>query len=493
MNDQFVPRGLFDSRGARHDADVSELCLQPPPACEDGGGPALPRRASLLAVLSLSFACVALDNTKLALSVPTLARELGTGSPEQALLLRWTIEANLIVYASLLLLGGALSERLGARRLLLAGLTLFASGSVLGAAAGSLGGLCAGRAVVGLGAALLVPASLAAVEHVFGGAGRERAIAIWTASFGAAAALGPVLGGWLLERWGWRASLLGNVPLLLIAIAGVYERVPATLPRRTAPIDGLGAALGFVATLCLIAALLGGVAGGTLAVFLCAAAGGYALLVFWQRRARYPMLAPELFRRSAFRCTLLTILLAYLAFSGLSFAVVQHLQLVRAHAPGVASLLNLPLPLAMLAGTLLAPRLMRAAGARALGWSLCVSLVGAVSIGVACVLQNDLALCLALVPFAAGAGSAFVNATGRVLAAAAADRAGSAAAISESAFELGGVLGVGLLGTRLGALPGVQGSSAAALGAAVALTIALGLSRRASHFGTLGAGADGVR
>jgi MFS transporter, DHA2 family, multidrug resistance protein len=458
---------------------MERVCVPPSPECGDVGEPSA-RRGGLLAALSLSFACVALDNSKLVLAVPTLARELGADSPARAAALRWTVEANLIVYASLLLLGGALSERFGARRLLFAGLGLFAFGSALAAAASSLAGLCAARALIGLGAALLVPASLAALEHAFGGDGRARAVSIWTASFGAAAAVGPVLGGFLLERWGWRASLLGNLPFALLAIAAVRELVPAGQPGRAAPLDLLGVALGFGATLCVLVALLGGVPEGTQVLALVAGVGGYVLLALWQRRARHPMLAPELFRVPAVRSTLLVILLAYLAFSGLSFAVVQHLQQVREHSPAIASLLNLPLPLALLGGTLLAPVVMARAGAeRALAIGLGAALGGALLIGVACAVESDLALCAALVPFAAGAGSAFPNATGRVLGAAPADRAGSAAAISESAFELGGVLGIALLGTRLGALPGARGASSAALGAALALAIALFVSRRA--------------
>lgn len=478
MNDQFAPRGLVSGGRTRQKVPMDDA-YQPPQASGTFVDRVVPRRAAVLAALSLAFACVALDNSKFVLAVPTLARELGAGSPASAAALRWTVEASLVVYSSLLLLGGALSERLGPRRLLLAGLALFAGGSALGAAASSLASLCVGRAVVGLGSALLVPASLAALEHVFGREGRARAVSIWTASFGAAAALGAVVGGLLLERWGWRASVLGNLPFALLAIGAVLELVPATLPRRKAPLDLLGVALGFAATLCLLAALLGGVGRSVQVLALGAGLAGVGLLVFWQRRARHPMLPPELFRRRAFAGTLLVILLTYLAFSGLGFAVVQHLQQVRAYAPGVASLLNLPLPLALLGGTLLAPQLMQRAGAgRALLLSLSAALAGAASIGVACATENDVALCVALVPFAAGAGSAFANATGRVLGSAPAERAGSAAAISESAFELGGVLGIALLGTGLGALRGARGASCAALGATIALGLALLISRR---------------
>lgn len=147
--------------------------------------------------------------------------------------------------------------------------------------------------------------------------------------------------------------------------------------------------------------------------------------------------------------TLVVILLAYLAFSGASFAVAQYLQVVRAHAPSVASWLNLPLPLAMLLGTLSAPRLSSRLGpGRVLGVSLRIALGGAVLVAIACCAQSDLGLCAALVPFAAGAGGAFANATQVILSLAPPERAGSAAAISETAFELGGVLGIALLGRR---------------------------------------------
>jgi MFS transporter, DHA2 family, multidrug resistance protein len=451
---------------------ASTCSPSPPPRLTEGGAGQLPRSGAVLGALSLTFACVALDNTKLVLAVPTLAREFGADAAGAAL--TWIVEVNLVVYASLLLLGGALSERFGPRRLLLVGLWCFIAGSAAAACAASAFGLCAARALSGLGAALMVPASLAAVQHLFGERERARAVSIWTASFAAAGALGPVLGGLLLERWGWRASLLGNVPFALLAVAGVVELVPAALPRRAAPLDLCGTALGFGATLCLLGGLLGGDRGTSL-IALGAAATLTVSLVVWQQRAPHPMLEPQLFRRPAFRLTLLAILLAYLAFSGTSFAVAQYLQVVRAHAPSHASWLNLPLPLAMLLGTLSAPRLSRRLGSgRALGASLALALGGAVLVAGACWIESDLGLCAALVPFAAGAGSAFPNATQIVLGAVPPERAGSAAAISETAFELGGVLGIALLGSRVGALPGNGGNGAtlAVAGAAVALAAA---------------------
>ena len=265
------------------------------PGDDAGDAQAVPRGAAVLAVLSLSFACVALDNTKLVLAVPTLARELGALSPAAGV--KWVVEANLVVYASLLLLGGALSERFGARRVLLLGLGTFLAGSVAAASASSTLWLCAARAIVGLGAALLVPASLASIEHVFGARERARAVSVWTGSYAAAAALGPVLGAVLLERWGTGALMLANVPFALLALLGVAELVPRTSPRRAAPLDLLGAALGFVASVSLLVGLLGGVGALTAALALAAAIAAASTLVLWQRRAAHPMIDPALFRR----------------------------------------------------------------------------------------------------------------------------------------------------------------------------------------------------
>jgi DHA2 family multidrug resistance protein-like MFS transporter len=433
----------------------------------------------LLGAVSLSFACVALDNTKLTVAVPTLVRELGS-RPEARVAVGWIVEANLVVYASLLLLGGALSERIGARRALLLGLSLFGLASAAAAASGSTLGLCAARALSGFGTALMTPASLAAVRHGFEGARRARAIAIWTASFAAAAALGPLLGAVLLERWGWRVLLLANTPFAALAALGVLTQISAGAPRRRAPLDLLGAALGLCGTggLMLAALALGTSPRAALAAG-SAGAIGYGLLGAWQRRARSPMLERGLLALPAFRLALLISALGYFAYAGLTFAVAVDLQLAREHSPRLASVASLPLPLGLLAGTLLAPWLVAALQARrALLGSLGLALCGALAVVLAHE-AGDVWLCLALGPFALGAGASFPTVTELVLGAAPPERAGSAAAVSETAFELGGALGVALLGAAsVAPAEAAGGAGRAALGAALALGVALAASAR---------------
>lgn len=463
---------------ASHSESPGASCSEAPPT-----GPSRVGGGLLLGAMSLTFACVALDNTKLTLAVPTLVRELGA-HPAARVAVGWIVEANLVVHASLLLLGGALSERLGARRALLLGLWLFAIAAAAAAASASTLGLCAARALSGVGTALMTPASLAAIRQRFEGPRRARAIAIWTASFAAAAALGPVLGAVLLERWGWRVLLLANAPFAALAALGVLTQMSAAAPRRPVPLDLLGAALALCGTggLMLAAGALGTSPRAALAAGATGALG-YGLLAAWQRRTRSPMLDRELLALPTFRAALLISALGYFAYAGLTFAVAVDLQLARAHSPRMASLSSLPLPLGLLAGTLIAPGLVAwLAPRRALVGSLALASSGALAVAVAGG-AGELWSCLALVPFALGAGASFPTVTELVLGAAPPERAGSAAAVSETAFELGGALGVALLGAASvvvvsSAADAAGGARRAALGAALALGVALAASAR---------------
>jgi MFS family permease len=417
------------------------------------GGPLEPRaRWSALLVVSLAFSCLSLDNTKLSAAVPTLARAYG----EQAgTLLKWVVEANLLVYASLLLLGGALSERFGPRRMLLLGLSLYGAGSLASALAGSAEILLVTRGAMGIGGALMTPATLATIKHTFPDQERARAVAVWTASFGVGAALGPVLAGLLLERWGFPAIMLVNLPVVGLAWIGALFFVPRALPRREVPLDLFGTLLALLGTAALLFAILEGpslgwsgrgVLGAVLASCLL-----YGGLFVWERSAKNPLFEPALLREPRFRFALLVILLAYLSFSGVSFVLPQYLQVARAHAPLHAGLLGVPLAISMLTGTLLAPLAMQRSGPeRALLASLFTAFAGALLLVLSSVLSSDLLLCVAEIPFGAGAGSAFANTTEMVMGSVPERRAGTAAAISEGAFELGGVLGIALLGTALG-------------------------------------------
>jgi len=409
------------------------------------------KRHRLLLVLSACFFCVALDNSKLVAALPALARVADLSPTWQ----RWTVEASLLVYASLLLLGGSLSERFGPRRMLLLGLCGFGCASLAGALAGSGYPLIAARACSGAATACVTPAALAALEHSFVDRERPAAIALWTASFGVGMAIGPLLAGLLVTQGGLSLVLLGNLPPLALCAWGTFHMVPTDLPRRELPLDFRGASLCLLAAACCLFAMLSSPshAWRSLEVLGSAlvGAGALALARRWLRRARYPLFDLSLFSQAGFSSALLVIFLGYFAFSGGSFVVVQYLQLARAKPPLEAGLLSLPLASSLLLGTLFAPRLALRCGAqRSLWLNLSLSCSGLSLLAYASDGRSDLLLCLALVPFGAGSGGAFATATELSLRAVRPERAGTAAALSESAFEFGGVLGIAVLSMLLG-------------------------------------------
>lgn len=469
MNNQVTSRGLVARTSLAHERDVN--------------------RYRLLLLMSACFACVALDNSKLVAALPTLARISGASPGLQ----RWTVEAGLLVYASLLLLGGALSERFGARRVLLLGLCGFGAASLLGACAGWGYWLIAARACSGAATACVTPATLATLKHAFDERERPMAIAVWTACFSFGAALGPVLAGVLVARGGLPTVLLANLPPVAVCAWTSRRLVPGDLPRRDQPLDLLGAALCLGAAGSGLFAILSGPSHGwlSLPVLSSAAASAVCLLLArnWFRRAPHPLIDLSLFGEARCKLALLVIFLGYFAFSGVSFVLAQYLQLARAKPALHSGLMTLPLTGAMLVGTLLAPWLIfRMRGERALGFSLLMALLGASLLTAASRGQNDLLLCVALVPFGAGSGSAFATATELILGSVSEQRAAIAAATSESAFEFGGVLGIAVLGTLLGDVSSLSSRlpefvpralGAASLAVFLAWTVAWRLSRAA--------------
>jgi MFS family permease len=400
-----------------------------------------------LVVLCLSFFSIGLDNSKLVAAAPTLARGLGA----QTALVEWVLEASLLVYASLLLLGGGLAERFGPRNMLLTGIGIFGGGSCLAAACEPGLALVFARGVMGVGAALMTPSTLAALKHTFAEHERASAISMWTASYGMGAAIGPVASGFLLEKWGLWAVLLANLPALLLAFFGAMRLVPADSPRRAAPLDLVGTALSFAGTSSLLIAILHGPSLGFSHPAMRAAAGGAVVLLSalfaWERRTPHPMLEPALFRLPRFAFTLLVILLAYLAFSGMAALVAQYWQLARSYRAFASGVLSIPLTVSMLTGTLLAPMAMKRLGSeRTLIASLLLAAAGASLLALGTEGLNDILFAAAEVPLGAGCGSAFANATELIMGSVPAERAGSAAAVSEAAFEFGGVLGIAVLG-----------------------------------------------
>jgi EmrB/QacA subfamily drug resistance transporter len=300
-----------------------------------------------------------LDSTAVNVALPAIGRELETGLSG----LQWAVDAYLLTLGSLVLTGGALGDAWGQRRVFLLGLVAFAVTSVLCGLAPSAWTLALFRAAQGLGAALLVPASLALLRTSFAPADRQRAVSAWAGLSGVTTAVGPLLGGWLVDAGSWRLVFFLNVPVALLTAWVAVRHVPASAPKGDArELDLAGSATAALGLGGAIYALIEGPAHGWHAPALLAAAGGTALLAafLWlEARGRHPMLPLTLFRSRTFSGANLTTLVVYFALGGATFLVVLALQQQLGYSALGAGAALLPITLLLL---LLSPAVGRLAG-----------------------------------------------------------------------------------------------------------------------------------
>lgn len=289
-----------------------------------------------------------LDGTVVNVALPRIGTDLG--APLAAL--QWTLNAYLLTLAGLILLGGALGDRYGLRRVFLIGVLWFAAASAACAAAPTIEVLVAARAVQGVGGALLTPGSLAMLQAVFHPDDRSAAVGLWSGLGGVSAAIGPFLGGWLVDGPGWRWIFLLNVPLAALVVAVASRHVPESRDESaTGRFDVLGAALAALALGSVTYALTAAGDGLSAVVWVSGAAGlllGTAFVVV-ERRVPEPMLPLGLFSSRLFTAVNLVTLCVYAAFSGVFFLLVVQLQIVSGFSPLVSGLALLPITVLMLA------------------------------------------------------------------------------------------------------------------------------------------------
>lgn len=450
---------------------------------ERGGastGPAAPdpRRWAGLAVLTASLLVVVMDMTILNVALPDLSADLRPGAVAQL----WIIDAYALVLAGLLVPLSALADRWGRRRMLLLGFTVFAVVSLLVLAADSAGQVIALRAALGVGGAMIMPATLSLIRTLFTDA-RERATALglWAAMAAVGGALGPIVGGALLERFSWHAAFLFNVPVMVVAIVAGRLLLPESRSSRPGRIDAPGVLLSLSGMVALVYAVKElGHAGATVLALGTLAIGGALLTAFVRRCLAQsdPMLEVRLFLRRPFTAGIITALASSAAMVALLFVGSQWLQLVQGWSPLHSGAALLPLALGGIVGSPLAPALAARVGARS------VLVGGLVSGGVGLLLIGALPAPLsypgvAVALLLVGCGTASLGvASAVIMGSSTPDQAGSAAAMEETSYELGGVLGVAVLGSvatvvyRAGlpdqASEGARESLAGALGSPVA-------------------------
>ncbi|GAA0937784.1 MFS transporter [Actinocorallia libanotica] len=401
-----------------------------------------------LGVLVLVVLLLTIDGTVLYLAVPSLTADLGPSATE----LLWIGDIYSFVLAGLLITMGNLADRIGRKRLLLIGSGAFGAASVAAAFASDPETLIAARALLGVAGATLMPSSLSIVRATFTDAGqRTRAIAIWSAGATAGAAAGPLVGGLLLENFWWGSVFLINMPVMLLVLVTGYLLLPESRGRSDQPVDLASSALSILAIVPLVYAVKHWVGSGpdwsvpaTAAVGLAA---GWAFLRR-QKRLRFPLLDVSLFKVPAFAGSVAANALAIFAFMGLLYFFSQYLQLVRGYGPLQAGLAELPSTIASMAVIVFVGALAARLGTgRSIGAGLAAGAVGLAGLGLAASLPSYWGLGVFLVVIGLGIGIAMTLSTDAVVTAVPKERAGAASSIAETGYELGGALGIAVLGS----------------------------------------------
>jgi len=412
-----------------------------------------PHRRRILLVLCLSLLVVVIDNTILNTALPTLARVLHAGTSS----LQWIADAYTLCFAALLIPAGALGDRYGRKLSLLGGLTVFAIGSTAAAFAGSTGMLIAARVVMGLGAAFVMPATLSILNAVFPPRERPQAIAAWSAVAGVGIVIGPTLGGLLLSHFWWGSVFLINVPLVAVALAGVLATVPETAEAGRRGLDVAGTLLVAGALVLIVDAIIEAPSRGwTGPVTLGELAGGLAMLgVFgwWELRTARPLIDLRVFRSRAFSAAALSVTVIFFALFGSLFVLTQYLQLVHGYSPLSAGLRALPFALAMAAVSPVSPALAQRFGARVIiPGGIALMGAGLLDLSTAGVHTAYWLLAVAVAVMGAGMGLVMAPASTTIMTTVPAHQAGAGSAINDTIREVGGALGIAVVGSLSAAL-----------------------------------------
>ncbi|MFD4259789.1 DHA2 family efflux MFS transporter permease subunit [Streptomyces sp. NPDC058534] len=409
------------------------------------------RRWLTLAVVSVSLLVVGLDTTVLNVALPTLVGELGASTSQ----LQWIVDSYALMSGSLVLFCGSLADRLGRKWIFMSGMVLFTTASVVAAYAGSVTTLVLARGAMGVGEALIMPATLAVIGNVFpSGAERTKAIGIWSAAVGVGTVIGPMVGGWLLSHYWWGSVFLINLPIGIGGLIAAALFVPNSRAPQSRRLDPAGALLSVLTVASVLWAVIEGPdRGWTSSAVLTAFAAGALLLaafVVWQRRSPSPMLPLRIFRHRALASGDLLVLLGSFALIGTLFVAVQHFQFVLGYSAGQTGLRLGPAALALLvAGPLagvLAPRLgMRTVSAA----GLALLSASAAVLGTTGATEGYGRALVAMLLLGAGAGFVITATSDAIVGSLPEADLGVGSATNSAAIQLGAASGVAVMGSLL--------------------------------------------
>ncbi|MGW1891054.1 MFS transporter [Streptomyces sp. NPDC002004] len=407
------------------------------------------RRWWALLVLCLSLLIIVMANTALTVAAPDMTRDLGLSSAD----LQWVIDGYTVPYAALMLLLGAIGDKYSRRGALLLGLLVFGGGAVAGSLVDSAAGVIAARAVMGVGAALIMPATLSLLAATFPRRERAKAITLWTATAGIAIAAGPLVAGALLAHHGWSSTFLINVPVAAVAAVAALVLVPPSRAAHHDRIDYVGGLLSVVWVGSLVYMIIEGphFGWGTKAVTAAVVAGaGLVLFVLWELRHPRPVLDVRRFAHRRFAGSNLAVALFFLAVFGAFYYLTQHLQFVLGYDPLQTGVRMLPLAGAVFVGSALTGYLTPRIGmkitvtAGMAGGTAALALLIRVDAGSA---YGDLVLPLVVLGLAIGL--ALSPCTDAIMGAFPDAELGVGGAVNDTSLELGGSLGIALLGSVL--------------------------------------------
>ncbi|MGX1272430.1 MFS transporter [Streptomyces phaeoluteigriseus] len=408
------------------------------------------RRWWALLVLCLSLLIIVMANTALTVAAPAMTEDLGLSSAD----LQWVIDGYTVPYAALMLLLGAIGDKYSRRGALVLGLLVFAGGAVSGYLADSSTTVIAARAVMGVGAALIMPATLSLLAATFPRAERAKAITLWTATAGLAIAAGPLVAGALLENHGWSSSFLINVPVALVAIVGALVLVPPSKAGHHDRIDYVGGLLSVLWIGALVYMIIEGphFGWGPKAIGAAVVAAA-ALLAFvlWELRHPRPVLDVRRFTDRRFAGSNLAVALFFLAVFGAFYYLTQHLQFVLGYDALDTGLRMLPLAGAVFVGSALTAYLTPRVGMK---WTVTAGMVGGTA-ALALLTRVDSTssygdFVAPLVVLGVAIGLALSPCTDAIMGAFPESELGVGGAVNDTSLELGGSLGIAILGSLLG-------------------------------------------
>ncbi|MEU2266309.1 DHA2 family efflux MFS transporter permease subunit [Streptomyces olindensis] len=407
------------------------------------------RRWWALLVLCLSLLIIVMANTALTVAAPDMTEDLGLSSAD----LQWVIDGYTVPYAALMLLLGAIGDKYSRRGALVLGLVVFGGGAVSGYLAGSATAVIAARAVMGAGAAMIMPATLSLLAATFPRAERAKAITLWTATAGLAIAAGPLVAGALLEHHGWSSTFLINVPVAALAVVGAFVLVPPSRAADRGRIDYGGGLLSVMWIAALVYMIIEGphFGWGAEAITAAVVAGaGLVAFVVWELRHPRPLLDVRRFTDRRFAGSNLAVALFFLAVFGAFYYLTQHLQFVLGYDALDTGVRMLPLAGAVFVGSALTGYLTPRVGMK---WTVTAGMVGGTA-ALALLTQVDSGssygdFVAPLVVLGLAIGLALSPCTDAIMGAFPESELGVGGAVNDTSLELGGSLGIAVLGSLL--------------------------------------------